>query len=105
MNHLNTTIFVCFLFVNLHLHLGGLVNKMTKIYFLRFGRKISFLRFWQKYFAGFEKNVFLTKNAFLWFWRKNTFLQVWRGNAFCGFVSGKMILDLGFDFSVISRIS
>lgn len=46
-----------FYFINLHLHLAGLVNKMAKIYlFLYFGKKIKFLRLWRK--MCFRKSVF-----------------------------------------------
>ena len=78
MNHLNATMFVCFSFVNLHMHPGGLVNKMTKIYFFYVSAENIIFTVLAKIFLQFlRKNVFLTKNAFLWFWRENTFLRVW----------------------------
>ena len=43
-----------FYFFNLHLHPGGLVNEMTKIYFFNFFfGKIAFLRFGGKPFFDF----------------------------------------------------
>ena len=77
MNHLNVTMFVCFLFLKLHLLSGGLINKMIKNIFLKFlifGEKITFLRFWRKImFSVFAEKCVLTKNAFFRFQRKNTF--------------------------------
>ena len=88
-NHLNVTMFICFLFFNMHLHLGELVNEMIKIYiFKNFGGKIAFLRFWRKIiFAVFaEKCVLTKKSVFLWFWRKNMVFAVLAGIlSFCGF--------------------
>ena len=96
-------IFVCFSFFNLHLYPGGLVNKMTKIYFFIFWRKNNiFTVLAENIAAVFEKNVFLTKSAFLCFWRKNTF---------CG-IYGKCVFDekmcfFGFDgksfFAILVR--
>ena len=64
--HLDISMFICFSSFNLHLHLGGLINKMTKIYFLMFRLKIAFLLFWRKlFFAVFEeKCVFDEKMHF-----------------------------------------
>ena len=56
MNHLNATMFVCFSFCNFHLHPGGFVNKMTKIYFFTFRRKNSiFTVLAENIFTVFEK--------------------------------------------------
>ena len=71
-------------FFNLHLHPGGFVNKMIKIFFLCFDGKIAFLRFWRKirfyrfggkyffavfaekiHFAVLAENVCLTKKCVL----------------------------------------
>ena len=59
-------------FFTLHLHPGGLVNKMTKKIFFMFRRK---------------KSIFtaLAENTFLWVWRKIRF---------CGFC-GKYVLQFG----------
>ena len=54
-------------FFNLYLHLGGLVNKMTKIYFFMFRRKNIIFMFRQKnsIFTVLAENVFLTKKCVL----------------------------------------
>ena len=75
-----------FAFHFFNLHLGGLVNKITKIYFLRFGGKITFLRFWRKIFLRFlRKIVFLRKKCIFVILAENTFLWVWQKICFCGF--------------------
>ena len=99
--------YVClffYYFFNLHLHPGGLINEMTKIYFLNFWRESSIFTVSAKNnFYGFCEKCVLTKKCvfvvlaakyvFYGFGGKLVFLLFWRELPIGGF-DGKCVLWL-----------
>ena len=113
----HTSMFICFSFFNLHLHPGGFVNKMTKIYIFYVSAENSIFTVLAKIFLQFlKKNVcfdekihfcgFGGKYVFMGLAEKYVFYGFGEKSTFCGFgrkcVFDEKVCVCGFDGKLFS---